>query len=142
MFGQADVFADGECAAHDVDRVHIEFAGDARGGFVFGVGEHADAGDQHDDGVGVANAGAVGVFAAFVVGRVIDRILLEEGIDFFLEGCVVDFRGVDIKYERTDFRAQEVIRAGSPHRGEFPALFRTDELHDDVRVVRSSPDPD
>ena len=45
-------------AAHHVDRVDVELAGDAGGLLVLAVAEHADAGHQHDQRVGAADGRA------------------------------------------------------------------------------------
>ena len=59
LLGEADISADAGGAAHDVDRVDVEFAGDARGRLVLGEGQHADAGNQIDHRVGVAHRGRI-----------------------------------------------------------------------------------
>ena len=71
-------------AAHDVDRVDVELAGDARGLLVLAVGEHPDAGHEHDGRVGPAHRGGVGGGVALVVGRVVlavCRVQLAEARD-------------------------------------------------------------
>ena len=49
------VLADAGRATHHVDRVDVEFRGDASRRFVLGEGQHADAGDEIDDRVRVAH---------------------------------------------------------------------------------------
>ncbi len=68
-----DIGADAGGAAHDVDRVDVELAGDARGRLVLGEGDHADARDQIDHRVGIAHRRRIAVFAAIVVGGVVAR---------------------------------------------------------------------
>ena len=68
LLRKADVAADARGAAHDVDRVDVEFCGDARGRLVLGEGQHADARDEIDDGVGIAHRRRVRPLAALIVG--------------------------------------------------------------------------
>ena len=74
LLGQADIGADARGAAHDVDRVDVEFRGDARGRLVLGEGEHADAGHEIDHRVGIAHRRRVGVLAALVIAGVVGAI--------------------------------------------------------------------
>ena len=75
LLGEADVAADAGGAAHDVDRVDVEFRGDAGGRLVLGEGQHADARDEVDDGVGIAHRRRVRPPAALIVGRVVRAIV-------------------------------------------------------------------
>ncbi len=61
-------------AAHHVDRVGVELGRDARGRLVAREGEHADAGREQHDRIGVAQRGRVGALAALVVGRVVRAV--------------------------------------------------------------------
>ena len=77
LLGEAHISADAGGAAHDVDRVDVEFAGDARGRLVLGEGQHADAGNQIDHRVGVAHRGRIRTLAALVIGGVLVAIIRE-----------------------------------------------------------------
>ena len=70
LFIEADIVADGFRAAHDIDRIAIEFAREARGGLVAGEGDPPDARDQHDHRVGIAHRGGVGALAVVIIGRI------------------------------------------------------------------------
>ncbi len=74
LLRQADIGIDQRRAAHHVDGVDIELAGDARGRLVLGEGDHADARHQIDHRVGIAHRRAVGALAAVVVGGIVGAI--------------------------------------------------------------------
>ncbi len=112
-------------AAHDVDRVDVELAGDAGGLLVLAVAEHADAGHEHDRRVGAADRGAVGRRVAVVVRLVVGAVRL---VQLPQPGDGVLDRGVggQIEHQRLDLGAQEVVRAGGAERRE-PRMLRGGE---------------
>ena len=120
-------------AAHDVDRVDVELAGDPGGLLVLAEGEHPDAGHEHDGRVGTAHRGGVGGGVARVVGRVVlavCRVQLVEARDDLLDRG--DGRQVDD--ERLDLGAEEVVGARRAERGEVGELVVAKELEHDVGV--------
>ena len=68
-------------ALHDADGVGVELAGDARLGLVLAEAEHADAGNEHDGGAGVAHGGRVGQGVGLVVLGVLGAIGLQRHVD-------------------------------------------------------------
>ena len=75
-------------AAHHVDRVDVELAGDPGRLLVRAEAEHPDAGHQHDRRVGAAHRRAVGRRVPLVVGAVVlavRRVQLAEPLDGRLE---------------------------------------------------------
>ena len=134
LLRKAHVLADARRAAHHIDRVDVKLRSNAGRRFVLGEGQHADSGDEIDDRVGVAHRRRVRVFATLIIGGVLGPVvgerLVERG-DHCIEiagGWVVG------QHERADLRAQEMIRAGRPKRGQRFEILRIDELQHGWRV--------
>ena len=120
-------------AAHHVDRVDVELAGDAGGLLVRAEAEHADAGHQHDRRVGAAHRRAVRGRVPLVVGGVLGAVLRVQLLQ--PRDDVLD-RGVrrQVDDQRADLGAQEVVGAGRAQRGQPRVLDRGEEVEDDVGV--------
>ena len=120
-------------AAHDVDGVDVELAGDAGRLLVGAEPEHADPGHEHDRRVGAAHRRAVGRRVALVVGPIVVAIggvqLAQPGDDVGQLG-----RRRQVEDHRADLRPQEVVGAGRPQRGQPRVLGAGQEIEDD-RVV-------
>ena len=71
---EPDVRADARRPAHDVDGVAVEFRRDPGGRLVLGEGQHADAGNEIDDGVGIAHRRRVRPLAAVVIGGIVGAV--------------------------------------------------------------------
>ena len=98
-------------AAHDVDGVDVELAGDPRGLLVGAEGEHADTrAPGRSPGRRRASPGLSGVGVALVVGRVVLPVGLvqldQPGLDLVQRGS-----GRQVEQHRADLGAQEVVRA-------------------------------
>ncbi len=112
LLGQALIFGNRRGAAHDVDGVDVELAGNAGRGLVLGEGDHAHAGDEIDHRIGIADGGRVVVLAALVIGRVIGAIggdLIGQAGD---DGIDIGLLRIEVDHQRPDFGAQEVVGAG------------------------------
>jgi hypothetical protein len=118
---QRDIGVDRGGAAHDVDGVPIELAGDAGGRLVAGEGDHAGAGDEEDDRVRVADRRAVRVPAALVVLGIAGAVVGEPG------GKV---GSIGREHQRADLRPQEMVGAGCPEGGQFLEAGRVHEFED------------
>ena len=135
LLGQADVGVDAVGAAHHVDGVDVELAGDAGGGLVLREGQHADAGDQVDDGVGIAHGRAGWALAALVVGAVVGAVGFQRGIQAGQHGVHIGVAGVEVQHQRADLGAQEVVGAGRAQRGQLHQVVAADELQHRSAVV-------
>ncbi len=102
---------------------------------VLGKGDHADAGDQIDDGVGVAKRRAVGMLAALVIGRIVLAVRLDAGLQAFQRCRDIRLGGVEIDNQRADLGAQEVVGAGRAERRERFHVLGADELQHGILVV-------
>nr|GEU28680.1 hypothetical protein [Tanacetum cinerariifolium] len=111
LFRQADVGVHAVRAAHHVDRIDVKLAGDARSGLVLGERQHAHAGNQVDDRIGVAHGRAVGALAALVVRAVVGAVLFQRIVQPRHQLLEVGIERIEIDHERTDLRAQEVVGA-------------------------------
>jgi hypothetical protein len=92
-----------------------------------------------DHGVGVAHRRRVGALAAIVIGGVLVAIigeLLVQARENLVEVVGV---GIERQHERTDFRPQEMVRAGRAERREIAERVRIDEFQHFGRI-REMPD--
>ena len=114
-------------AAHHVDRVEVELAGDAGGLLVRAVAEHADAGHEHDERVGAADRGGVLHGVLLVVRGVVGAVGLVQLLQS--RELLLD-RGVrgQVEQHRLDLGAQEVVGAAGAQRGELRSVRRREEL--------------
>ncbi len=135
LFRQALIFGNRRGAAHDVDGVDVELAGDAGGGLVAGEGQHADARNQEDDRVGVAHGGRVVMLAVVVVAGVIGAIILQRLVETGDDCIDIRLRRIEIDDQRADLGAQEVVRAAGAERTERPQVLRVDEFENGILVV-------
>ena len=131
---EADIAADAGGAAHDVDRVDIEFRRDPRGRLVSGEGEHADAGDEVNDGVGIAHRRRVRPLAALVIGRIVGAIGRKAVVERGDDRVEIVRRRIERQHQRPDLRAQEMIGAGRAERRKRFELARVDEFEHSRRV--------
>src|SRR5262249_15017608 len=138
LLGQAAVPRDALGAPHHADRVDVELAGDARLARARSEAPHADARREDDRRRGVAHRRRVGLLLALVVRRVL-------GAERFDELCetlptVLDRRRRrQVEEERTDLRAQEMVRAARPEAREGGRFLAREEVYDDL-VVAEVPD--
>ena len=135
LLGQAAIGGNAGRAAHHVDGVDVELAGDARGGLVRGERDHADAGHQIDHGIGIAHLRRARTLAALVVAGVALAIGLDRGLharDELLDRLA---RRIEGQHQRPDLGAQEVIGARSAERREAGELFAADEFEHGFAVV-------
>src|SRR5690606_38572134 len=112
LLGQPLIFADGRGSAHHVDGVDVEFAGNAGGGLVLGEGEHADARHEIDHGVGIAHGRRVVVFAAVVIGLVVDTVGGDLVGKAGNHGVHIRIGRIEVDHQRADLGAQEMVGAG------------------------------
>jgi hypothetical protein len=120
-----------------VDGVDVELAGDARLGLVLAEAEHADAGDEHDRGAGVAHGRRVRQRVRVVVGGVLGAVGLERLGELRLE--VSDSGGgVPVHEERADLGADEVVRATGAEVRELLGRLRVDEVEHVGRVGKAA----
>ena len=129
LLRKPDIAADARGPAHDVDRVDVEFRGDAGGRLVLGEGQHADAGREIDDGVGIAHRRRIRTLAALIIGRVVGAIVGEILVERSDDRVEIARRRVERQHERPDLRAQEMIRTGRSKRRQGFEIARIDELH-------------
>ncbi len=135
LLRQADVFVDAVRAAHHVDRVDVELAGDARGGLVLRERQHAHARDQVDDRVGVAHLRRRRALAALVVGRVIGAVIAQGLVETVHQAIEVGRGRVEVEHEGTDLGAQEMVRARGAQRGQRGKVGAADEFQHRVGIV-------
>ena len=135
LLGQALVGVDGRGAAHHVDGVDVELGGDPRRRLVAGERDHAHAGHEVDDGVGVAHGRRVVVPAAFVVAGVIGPVGLKRLGQRLEHGVEIGGGGVEVEDEGADLGAQEVVGAGGPECRERSQIRRAHEFEHRVAVV-------
>ncbi len=114
-------------AAHHVDRVEVELRRHSGRLLVGTVGEHPDAGHEHDRRVGATHRRAVGLGVALVVGAVVlavRSVQLAHAADHAVE------RGVtgQVDHERADLGAQEVVRTRRAEAGEAGEAGAGEEL--------------
>jgi len=122
-------FGEQACAFHDVDGVGVEFAGDASFGLGFAEAEHAEALDEDDGGVGVAEGGRVGRGEGVVVVGVLLAVFVERGDDLLAEGEQVGaFWPRD--EERANLGANEMVGATGAEKGKIFCVNGVDELED------------
>ncbi len=121
-------------AAHHVDGVDVELAGDPGGLLVLAEAEHADAGHQHDRRVGAAHRRAV---------RRRRAARSRPGSPRGRPSCSSRSRAIDllerrgrrqVEHQRPDLGAQEVVRAGRAERGQFGVLGAGEEVQHHVAV--------
>ena len=135
MFRQAAIFGNGIGPAHHVDRVHIELARDSGRRLVLGECDHAHAGDQIDDGVGVADGGAVGAFAARVIGGITFAIggnLARKGGK---SGVQIGFGGIKAHHQRANLGAQEMVGARGAKRCQRAQFGGVYEIQHRVGII-------
>ena len=118
LLGEADIAADAGGAAHDVDGVDVELGGDPRRRLVLGEGQHADARNEIDDGVGIAHRRRIRPLAALVIGRVVGAIGREPLVERGDDRVEVHRRRIEGEDQRPDLGAQEMVGAGGAERGE------------------------
>ena len=135
LLGQADIGVHAIGAAHHVDGVDVELAGDAGGGLVLGEGQHAHAGDQVDDGVGITHGRAVRALAALVIGAVVGAVGFQRIVQAGQHGVDVGVGRVEVQHQRADLGAQEVVGAGRAQGGQLGQVVAADELQHHVAVV-------
>ena len=113
---------------HDIDRVDIKLASDARRRLVLGEGQHADARHEIDDGIRIADRRRVRPLAARIVGRVVGAILRQTLIERIDDGVEVARLRVEGQHERSNLGAKEVVGAGGSERCKGPEIARIDEF--------------
>ena len=130
-------------AGHDVDRVEVELAGDARGIGGGAEAEHADSGHEEDLGVGAAQGGGVGPGVTPVVRLVIRSVLIVQSFETRAPlgswGGRLVVLGVTgyswrVEKERADLRPQEMVGAGRAEVGQARRLGAAQEVEDSVVV--------
>ena len=130
LLREGDVAVDGFRTAHDFDGAVVKFRSDARFAFVLAPGDHAEARNQHHGGIRVAHGRGIGPLALLIIGRVIDAILGDAVSKFlFQRGDIFGLR-IPVDVERFDFRAQEMVRAGSAQLGQAGGVTAIDEALD------------
>ena len=117
---KSDIAADAGCATHHVDRVDVEFRAGAGGRLILGEGQHADARNEIDDGVGIAHRRRVRPFTALIISRVVGAIIGKILVERRNDRIEIARRRIEWQHERADLGAQEVIRAGCPERRQGP----------------------
>ena len=127
LLGQAHIGVDGVGIAHHVDSVDVELTGNARRGLVLGNRHHADAGQQNDHRVGIAQGRAVGALAAVVVGGVVGAVRHQFFFQRGGQGGTFELVDGGFQDQRADLGAQEVVGARCAHgrqRGELHAVHK------------------
>ena len=120
-------------AAHDVDRVDVELAGDPRGLLVRTEREHPDPRHEDDRRVGAAHRRAVGRRVPLVVGGGTRRDT-PRGARAAGPRPSSSVRGRrQVEDDRPDLRPQEVVRARGAQLGQPRVLGPGQEVEDDVR---------
>ena len=132
-FGDRLVRRDRLGAAHDVDRVDVELAGDARGLGVRAEAEHADARHEHDRRVGAAHRRRCRRGVPPIVGRVLGAVL---SVQLAQPRDAVDRRAAArrSRKQRPHLRAQEVVGARRAERDEPRRRLAGDEVEHHGRV--------
>ena len=138
LLRKADIGTDARGAAHDVDRVDIELAGDARRRLILGEGEHAYTRRKIHDRVRIAHRGRVRMLAALVIGGVVAPVAGEKIVEtgnHLVETVALRIKG---KNQRPDLGAQKVIRAGRAERRQRRQRVGIDEFQHFRRVGEMS----
>ena len=115
--GDLAIFESGR-AGHDVDGVDEELGGDAGFLLILAEAEDAEAGDDDDGGVGVAELGRIGESPVVVIGGVFGAV----GDGLFGDALFQDgeaFGGLPVDEQGADAGAEEVVRAGGAEAAEF-----------------------
>ena len=111
-------------AFHHVNGVGVELAGDAGLGLVLAEAEHAQAGDEHDGGAGVAQCGRVGRGELVIVGAVLLAVFGERVCRSALEGVETGV-GCPGHEERTNLGADEVVGATGAEERQLLGVARS-----------------
>src|ERR1017187_4381228 len=98
--------------------VGVELAGNARLGLVLAEAEHADAGNQHYGGAGIADGRRVGGGEGLIVGAVLLAIFVEGRLDLRLQGIEAGIRGPRHK-QGPDLCTNKVIGATGAQKSEL-----------------------